>query len=156
MTGSNLVLVFPIVGNEVLLSIRKKAPWVGCLSGLGGGFIEEDCYFLNTVRREAVEEAVIRINPLYLEKRGELTIKREGKKQQTLHVYISRYFDGNPTETVEMGPHMFFPTDKLPFDKMVKGDEQWVPQILKEKFIKGTIWRSSDAEEFLGCEITLM
>lgn len=63
-----------------------------------------------------------------------------------VHFFICYKFYGKPIDTTEMRDHQFFNINYLPIEKMVKGDDQFVPQILAGKFLKGDIVRNKNWE----------
>lgn len=52
-----------------------------------------------------------------------------------------------------MSSPMWFPKKNIPTDLMIPGDEFWVCRMLAGEFMSGTIFRSADAEIFLGIEL---
>lgn len=152
--SDELVVGFPLEGQDVWLGIRRRTPWLGCLSGLGGNREPEDRNIFDIMRREARDEALIETDPAFMEKWGEFGVMREGKRPLVLHVILIHRFKGIPTTTEEMGPHLKFPVCNLPLGEMVPGDEKWVGHMLEKKeYVRGTIWRSADAEKLLGIEV---
>lgn len=63
-----------------------------------------------------------------------------------VNFFICRKFFGNPIDTVEMKDHQLFNINHLPIEKMVKGDDEFVLQILNGKFLKGDIVRNEHWE----------
>jgi ADP-ribose pyrophosphatase YjhB (NUDIX family) len=151
--AKELVLGFPVVGRNVLLSKRKRTPWEGCLSGLGGNVEKSDLSNLHALQREARQEAEIEIKFSDMRKVAQFEVYCQGKEMKLLSVYLILNFRGDPTETEEMGPHMYCPIDSLLIRQMVSGDEVWVERILNGESLMGKIYRSANAEELISIEV---
>ena len=151
--SNELVVGFPVVKSDVLLSIRRRDPWLGNFSGLSGSVEKADQNIFEAMIREAKEEAGIEIDFSNMEKRGEIQIFREEKKPITLNIIFIHHFRGIPKTTKTMGPHLLFPIENLPTSEMIPGDKYWVYRMLKGEFITGKIFRSADAEKLLEIEI---
>lgn len=148
--ATDLVLGYFIRGNEFLLSFRKRTPWLGKLSGLGGNKEPEDKCLIDTLIREVFDESDARICADDIEKRAEFQIFREGKSMILLHVYAMNYSGQCLEESDEMGPHLWFPIKNPPFGMMVPGDKYWFLRFLQGEFLRGKIYRSANAELLLG------
>lgn len=155
MRNRELVVVFPIFDaitkKFVLLGERQCEPWKGLFSGFGGNIEEGD---KNPRRRQVIElkeEARILVQENHLKKMAEFIIDIKGKEAKLLHVYITDNFFGKGENTKEMRPEWFSFRD-LPFGRMIKGDEFWVPKVLAGEYLHGTIFRDENFN-FLDIEI---
>lgn len=151
--SKNLVLGFLDLGDFFMLSVRRRPPWLGCISGLGGGVEDCDLGIFDAMRREARQEAEITVCPLHMEKRGEFKIFRQGKEMVLLHVFVFHEFEGEITTTDEMGPHDLFLKNKLPIKDMILGDKFWVKRIFDGEFLLGEIYTSADSETLISISI---
>lgn len=154
MRSKELVVGFPVRGEDVLLGIRNQAPWDCKLSGYGGNTNSEDENDpRKTQVRELREESGLITCPWLIEKRGEFVVVREGKEPQILHAYIIPHFMGKEVTTKEMSSPMWFPIKNVPAGLMIPGDEFWVYRMLCGEFMSGTIYRSADAEKLVRIEL---
>lgn len=155
-SDKHLVLVYPMAGpTEVWLGVRKKAPWEGCFSGPGGGVNRMDGDEFIAGIREMLEEGRFSSSSMFMEKRAEFSVMREGKEPQILKVLIAKKVYGYPLATSEMVGWGKFPIQNLPLNVMVPGDghEDWVKRLIMGEKFRGVIRRSADAELFLGMDI---
>lgn len=126
-------LCFALRGNEILLGWKKigfgENRWNGA-----GGKAEEAEEFEEAARREMKEE--FGISPLGLEKVAEITFTFPNKSwNQVVHVYLTRSWEGEITESDEMKPE-WFPISEIPFDEMWSADRLWLPEVLKGEKIR--------------------
>lgn len=136
----NATLLFLVKEGKILLGMKKRGFGAGKWNGYGGkvGYGED---IKEAAVREIWEECHVRIKGI--KKFGELTFLFPLKPEwnQIVHVFISREWDGTPTETDEMKPG-WFDIKELPFYAMWKDDPHWLPKVLagdkiKAKFIFG-------------------
>lgn len=119
----------------ILLAMKKRGFGEGKYNGVGGKLKEN----------ETPEEAMIReteeeilVTPTKYEKVGEIDFEEyyKGQKQNLVfHLYIVTEWLGEPSESDEMKPY-WFKIDNIPYDKMFKDDQYWLPLILEGKKIK--------------------
>ncbi len=67
--------------------------------------------------------------------------------------YNCYVFSGKAIDTVEMRNPQFYPINNLPFEKMVKGDEEFIKPLLEGVCTTGMIRRSSDWKTILQKEL---
>ncbi len=128
-----------IKGNKVLLAMKKRGFGVGRWNGTGGKFDAEkgDKNILDAAIRETKEEIGVEIkNPV---KAGVFHFKfaDESKKEwdQDVHLFISKEWQGELTESEEMAPK-WFSFDEIPYKEMWPDDIHWMPHILQGKKIE--------------------
>lgn len=63
--------------------------------------------------------------------------------------YICEKFSGKAIDTIEMRNPQFYTLDNLPLEKMIKGDPDFVPQLLNGRHLKGMVRRTSDWQGIL-------
>ena len=61
-----------------------------------------------------------------------------------VYFFLCYTFAGRPVDTVEMMHHQWFNKNYLPLDRLVRGDELFIPHLLQGQCIKGKIWRTED------------
>jgi 8-oxo-dGTP pyrophosphatase MutT (NUDIX family) len=112
--------------------MKKRGFGQGLWNGVGGkanpGEAIED-----TAKRECQEEIIA--TPKNLTKIAVLNFYSPPEKAQDNqqgHVFITRQWVGEPTETEEMRPQ-WFPINDIPFQLMWPGDKYWLPLVLKSK-----------------------
>jgi len=133
-------LLFLVKEGDVLLGMKKKGFGKGKWNGYGGKLkYGEEIH--EAAGREMWEETMVRVREMV--KHAELTFLFPAKPEynQTVHVFVSKKWDGTPTETEEMKPK-WFDIKELPLDKMWQDDPHWLPKVmagerLRAKFIFG-------------------
>lgn len=125
---------------ELLLAMKKKGFGDGKWNGVGGklDYKKGDKDIVDAAIRETKEEIGIKIKKL--EKVAILSfhfpyISKEKEWDQDVHVFLVKYWKGEPTESEEMAPR-WFKTDEIPFDEMWDDDKVWLPKILEGKKVK--------------------
>ena len=80
----------------------------------------------------------------------------KGKDDLNQKVYIFRVdeFSGEPKETQEMGKPEEFDVDKIPYDKMMVGDDKFIPFVVQGKKFKGEIYFSENGETIVKCVLS--
>lgn len=128
----NATLCFLIKGDEVCLGLKKRGFGVNRWNGFGGkvsiGESPLDC-----VKREVKEELGVDLSDV--NKVAEIIflfplVDKEKNWGQLVHVYASKEWAGEPSESEEMSPK-WFPKGRLPYDLMWDGDKIWLPLVLK-------------------------
>lgn len=129
-------LVFLLRDGEILLAMKKRGFAAGLWNGSGGKPKDGDKNIKETARRETREETTA--TPKKLKKVGVLNFYFEEKADwnQQVHVYLSREWNGTPTETEEMAPK-WFPLDQIPYDQMWEDDSLWLPKVLAGRIVEG-------------------
>ena len=134
----NAVLCFLVKRDEVLLGLKTKKIGQGCWNGYGGG-IEGVETPKQAVIRETGEEARIEILSDGLERVAMIDFhntKRDGTIFTCrVPVYLSHQWEGEPQSTEEMVNPTWFKKRKLPLDKMMLADKEWLPIVLAGKKI---------------------
>ncbi len=137
-------LLFLVKDGDVLLGMKRKGFGRGKWNGFGGK-LKYGEYPEEAAVREMWEECMIRVREMV--KHAELTFLFPLKPEwnQTVHVFVSKKWDGTPTETEEMKPG-WFDVKELPFDKMWKDDPHWLPNVLAGERLRATFIFGGDNE----------
>ncbi len=136
---------------DICLAMKKRGFGEGKWNGIGGK-VEQNETIEEAVVRETEEE--IGVTPKEIEKVATITFLFTHNKDwsQTVHVYITSNWDGEPKESDEMKPQ-WFSVKEIPYNLMWVDDEIWLPKILKgEKIIATFIF--NEGEEILNYEIS--
>lgn len=121
--------------NEILLAMKKRGFGMGKYNGVGGKLEENETPEM-AMLRETEEE--INVIPTKYENMGTVevvSINCGEKRDCTFHLYVATEWDGIPSESEEMKP-VWFPIEKIPYDKMFVDDKYWLPLVLEGKKIK--------------------
>lgn len=122
---------------RVLLSMKKDGFGGGWWNGYGGKVEAEETIEV-AARRELKEEAGIDVETL--EKAGMLFFDIEGdEKLHECHVFRGSGVVGEPVETAEMITPTWFDVADIPYDKMWKGDDAWMPLFFEGKYVEGVL-----------------
>ncbi|XP_046352951.1 oxidized purine nucleoside triphosphate hydrolase-like [Haliotis rufescens] len=129
-----LTLVFVRKEAQILLGLKKRGFGEGRWNGFGGK-VEKGETILEAAKRELNEESGLTAHSL--EQIGVLKFEFVGKPQWLeVHVFHTRDYAGEPTETSEMRPQ-WYNIDSIPYDIMWPDDKQWFPLMLKEAKFNG-------------------
>lgn len=138
-------LCFLVDDTRVLLAMKKRGFGVGKWNGTGGkGKNNENIQ--QTAIRETREE--IEVTLKQLEEVATLTfhfaeeVDKFGKMERCV-VFLSKRWEGEPSETEEMKPR-WFEKSKLPFGNMWDDDPYWLPLVLTGKKVDGQFWFDRD------------
>lgn len=124
-------LVFVFRGDEVLLINKKTGLGKGKVNGPGGKVDPGETPEQAAVR-ECREELHITVSDL--EHCGEHRFQFVDGYSIHVHVYRTRVFQGEPTETREAAP-LWTPVDAIPYDRMWEDDKYWLPMVMRgERF----------------------
>jgi mutator protein MutT len=130
MAGIHCSLVFLLKDDQILLAMKKRGFGAGHWNGVGGKQDPGET-IEQTAARECQEE--IGVTPHDLEK---VAFHRftfpDGSTDMLGHVFISRRWEGEPSETEEMAPRWFSITD-IPYNEMWDDDILWLPAVLAGK-----------------------
>lgn len=123
-------------GDRLLLAMKKRGFGKGFYNGFGGK-LEKDEGFEKALMREAEEE--LGVIPKRYANVADLTFYSKGRKEIFVKVYLITKWEGEPKESEEMKP-VWFPVEKIPYDKMWVDDRFWLPKVLEGKKINGKFW----------------
>jgi 8-oxo-dGTP diphosphatase len=141
-------LLFVICGGRMLLIHKKRGLGAGKINGPGGriqpGETPRECAI-----REVGEE--LRITPLNVTYAGRLHFQFADGFSIRGDVFRATGYDGTPTETDEAVP-LWFPVDRLPFDRMWADDRVWMPLLLAGRTFDGRFL--FDGDTMLDHELT--
>lgn len=70
-----------------------------------------------------------------------------GSPSVRMHCVVAHVFGGTPTDTSEMKNPTWYPIDNLPFEKMILGDDLFLPYLLREQPFTGWIRRLVEEDE---------
>jgi len=132
---------------EILLAMKKRGFGKGHWNGAGGKVDTEKSENIEqAMLREAKEEIDVYIKTY--EKVAELAftfphIPKEKDWDQLVHVYFSKEWEGEPTESEEMKPEWFKIKD-IPYDTMWADDIFWLPEVLKGNLVKASFSFTDD------------
>ncbi|MBI5140320.1 MAG: 8-oxo-dGTP diphosphatase [Candidatus Vogelbacteria bacterium] len=154
----NATLVFLIKKSggkieEICLAMKKRGFGTGRWNGVGGK-VEAGETMEESARREAREE--IGVSPSNMEKTAEISFfwPHDPTWNQTVHIYFTDTWRGEPIESEEMNPRWFKVRD-IPFDKMWADDILWLPHVLEGKLLRGT-FELAEGNIVLGQEINIV
>lgn len=121
-----------------MLAMKKRGFGAGRWNGVGGK-PEPGETIEQTAIRECQEE--ISVTPQALQRVASLTFKmHESDKYYTelqVEVFVSRQWQGEPSESDEMAPK-WFKLDAIPYADMWTDDIFWLPEVLKGNFVTAT------------------
>lgn len=132
-------LCFPVGGDKVYLSLKKRSFGAGFLLGYGGKMGEDDKTVEDAAAREFAEESGAVTAPEALEKVAVVDFFEEEKHLFECHVFFVRKWEGELVETEEMAAPELHPFNNLPYDRMWKGDIRWLPLIFSGQRIKAKV-----------------
>lgn len=123
-------LLFLLKDNHILLAMKKRGFGVNRWNGVGGK-IEPYETIEQAAIRETQEE--IGVTPRNLEKVAHHTFwlptLTDYNQKLVTHTFITRAWDGEPSESEEMAPRWFH-VNHIPYDNMWDDDRHWLPQVL--------------------------
>jgi len=119
---------------KILLGMKKRGHGKGKWNGFGG----------KVEKGETIEEAAVRetkgetgIEVSKIKKLGILEfVYQDGSGNMEVHIFYTKEFKGNPTESEEMKPQ-WFDIAEIPYNQMWSDDKYWLPLFLKGKRFKG-------------------
>ncbi len=129
-------LCYLLSNNRVCLGLKKRGFGVNRWNGFGGK-VEAWESIEAAVKREVNEEAGV--VPSNLEKVAEFNFtfpKAPTAWGMVVHVYFSREWSGEPSESEEMRPQ-WFTFEEIPYEQSWPDDKIWLPVVLSGKKVKG-------------------
>ena len=147
-------LGFLFRNGKIILAAKKRKIGVGKINGYGGR-VEEGEDRVACLVREIVEECGVIVEKENCKELGYIDFHFEDKPDFNQRVYIYRIheFFGDPKETEEMGPPEEFEVNEIPYDRMMVGDEKFVPLVVQNKKFKGEVHFSAGGEKLVSCVI---
>jgi len=124
-------LLFLLKDNQILLAMKKRGFGINRFNGVGGKPNPNE-NILDTAIRETQEEICVVPKNINQVATLDFTFKDNPDWDQQVLVYLTKEWDGKPTETEEMKPQ-WFDIDKLPFENMWPDDPFWLPLVLSGK-----------------------
>lgn len=131
-------LIFLIQGDSVLLALKKDGFGAGFLNGYGGKEKPIDKTIEDIATRELFEESRVRAKSL--EKVSIVDFFKGQTQIFECHVYFCSRWEGEISETKEMGFPNSYKMTEIPFDKMWHADRTWLPIIFSGKKIKAQVY----------------
>lgn len=128
---------------KVCLAPKLRTYGVGKLCGYGGNFkkgeTDRDC-----AARETLEECGVSIEKQDLLKRAIVTIYLGHVAQFEIHAFAVRKWSGEPRKSEEMGEPVWFPTTRLPYEKMFPDAPLWMVRAIKVETFEADIYLTKD------------
>lgn len=126
-------------GPEVCLAVKKKK-YVGGRLNAAGGHINPGEDAKESAARELFEEQRVVVSKENLKYSALIFFAFPGKEHEDLkcHVFLTDTWEGEPTESNEMGCPQWFPVAELPIDRLPETDAYWLAQVLAGEFLEAT------------------
>jgi 8-oxo-dGTP pyrophosphatase MutT (NUDIX family) len=137
------VFVVDMKKRKVLLGIKQRGPGNGRFNGPGGKVMPGDKSILERAIRELREESGIKADEKELYKVGQIVFRNGDDNPCTVHFFIlkrdARRVKAMITESDEMKGFAWFSFDNLPFNKMIRGDREFIPRFLAGEHLRGYV-----------------
>lgn len=147
------VLVYPVMGEDILLATKTRKIGAGKISGFGGS-IEGNETPIECCCRETPEECLLTVDPEGLEKMAEVmfhNLRDDGSSFDFLvHVFFARKVHGTPGDGDGMINPRWHNRGRMPWNQMMYGDRYWLPLILSEKKIVAEVFSGPGQKKLLG------
>lgn len=144
-------LLFLLRDDKILLAMKKRGFGAGHWNGVGGK-VDIGETIEQALVRECHEE--IHVTPLEFEKVAVHDfVFPDGTPDMKVHAYITKQWEGDPTETEEMAPQWFTIRD-IPYEKMWEDDIVWLPLVLQGKKVT-TRFTFDTKNHMLDAQLTL-
>lgn len=118
----------------LLAQKREGATGIDLWTGYGGKVDGIETIKAALVR-ELVEESTLVVKESDLFLSAVVTTYQKKIPQFELNIFTGRKWLGDPQDTAEMHNHRWWPFNRLPLAQMRRGDQQWLPRVLRgEKF----------------------
>jgi ADP-ribose pyrophosphatase YjhB (NUDIX family) len=133
-------LGFLVRDGRVWLAIKTRNIGKDRWNGYGGGVELEDKSVMDCLKREILKECEVEIQEKSTEEVAIIDFHNTKSDGEIfvckVHVFFIKEWTGTPRESEEMASPTEFDFDKLPFDKMMLADKEWLPIVLAgEKLI---------------------
>ncbi len=141
-------LNFLIDEERILLAMKKRSFGEGKWNGVGGKLMPNESIESSLVR-ETEEEIGVKVKENNLEKVAIINFYFDDKPDwdQECHVFISKKWEGNPTESEEMKPE-WFNFSLIPYNYMWTDDKYWLPLVLEGKKIRAEFHFTEGGKKF--------
>lgn len=139
----NATLVFLVRRSEagiadICLAMKKRGFGANRWNGVGGKVKCGEETIEEAAKREAREEIGVSISDLRKIAELSFCFPHNPVWDQTVHVYFSENWEGEPQESEEMNPKWFSP-DEIPYENMWPADIFWLPEAIKGRALKATV-----------------
>ncbi len=136
----NATLVFLIKRSggditDICLAMKKRGFGKNRWNGVGGKVIEGET-IEEAAKREAKEEVGVSVNDLRKVAEIAFHFPHNPSWGMLVHVYFSEHWDREPTESEEMNPRWFHPSE-MPFQEMWPDEALWMPEVIKGNLLRG-------------------
>lgn len=141
-------LNFLIEGDKILLAMKKRGFGEGKWNGVGGKLHGAEAPE-DAIVRETEEEVGVKIEKSDLEKVGVIDFHFYDKPEwdQQCHVFLTKKWEGEPTETEEMKPE-WYSFGTIPYELMWVDDKYWLPLVLEGKKFKAEFYFNKEGDSF--------
>jgi 8-oxo-dGTP diphosphatase len=131
---------------QVLLGRKKTGLGAGNITGIGG-HVEPGETTSQAAARELKEEAGVCVEAAGLRHLAELAFVFPTRPawDQTISVFRTGQWDGDPAESAEIAPQ-WFPVTQLPLDEMWDDARYWLPRALAGEHMRGTFTYADDCQ----------
>lgn len=142
-------LILPRRQGTLTLAKKKFKVGANLYNGYGGKLEEEDRGNIEVAAvREFNQEAhTAKAEVKDLEKVAIIDFHKAGTHIFECHVYFLNDWEGEISESTEMGPPQEFTFDALPYAEMMEADKRWIPLVLEGKLIRGTCYYTEGNKE---------
>ncbi len=150
-------LVFPIRSwnseHKVLLGQIRNGSITGFLTPPGGKVEKSDKNIRSSAIRELYEETRLKAREIH--EVAKVEIKILGKQRTViLHVFVCKSFTGVLRRLEQEFTYLkWFPVNRVPYDLMAPGDEEWVKRVLRGERLSVNLLCGRDRLDL--CEIRI-
>lgn len=139
-------------GPQVLLGLKKTGFGAGRWVGLGG-HVEEGEKPDVAAAREVAEESSLIVSADALEHMASIEFRFPARPSwdQTVEVYLTDTFSGEPAESAEIAPR-WYREDALPLDLMWDDARYWLPRVLDGEHVSAVITFAGDCATVAAIE----
>lgn len=139
-------------GPQVLLGLKKTGFGAGRWVGLGG-HVEEGEKPDVAAAREVAEESSLTVSADALEHMASIEFRFPARPSwdQTVEVYLTDSFSGEPAESDEIAPR-WYREDALPLDQMWDDARYWLPRVLAGEHVSAVITFAGDCATVAAIE----